>query len=210
MIQEEKNKTRKQNHLSWLKLNIHTADLLWLFFVCFYLPGWFLLTLFDLLGLWCQKVVGKSKSIGSALSALPKIARHLKPSDSTDTGLLDNKDGGIHCRQGVPCLESLFLSHSAVSNSGQLYLIFRFLSSARSYFNSGEVENATEMSDDHVRMKSFSQNLHIYMMTHCKAMNVWRCTMPGNRKQFDCYYTIVTLKLFPVNRHWLQSVQIQG
>lgn len=109
------------------------------FFVCFYLPGWSLLTLFDLLGLWSQKVVGKSKSIGSALRALPKIARHLKPSDSTDTGLLDNKDGGIHCRQGIPCLESLFLSHSAVSNSGHLYLIFRFLSSARSYFNSGKV-----------------------------------------------------------------------
>lgn len=122
----------------------HRSSVAFLF--VFYLPGWSLLTLFDLLGLWSQKVVGKSKSIGSALRALPKIARLLKPSDSTDRGLLDNKDGGIHCRQGVPCLESLFLSHSAVSNSGHPYLIFRFLSGARSYFNSGKVENATEMS----------------------------------------------------------------
>lgn len=59
------------------------------------------------------------------LNTFPQIARHLTLSDRADTSPLDNKDGGIYCRQGVPWLESLFLFHSAVSNS-HLYLIFPF------------------------------------------------------------------------------------
>lgn len=55
-------------------------------------------------------------------SAFPQIAGHSKASDSTDTGLLD-KNGGMCSRQGVPYLETLFLSHSAVSNSSHLYLM---------------------------------------------------------------------------------------
>lgn len=59
------------------------------------------------------------------LNTFPQIARHFKRSDRVDTGPLDNKDGGIGCRQGVPWLESLFLFHAAASNS-HLYLIFPF------------------------------------------------------------------------------------
>lgn len=80
------------------------------------------------------------KSIGSAV--FPEIVGRSKASDSTDRGLLDNKDGGMCCRQGVPCLETLFLSHSAVSNSSHLYLKCRFLPD----FSSGKGEKAFQMS----------------------------------------------------------------
>lgn len=42
------------------------------------------------------------------LNAFPQIARHFKHSDRADMGPLDNKDGGMYCRQGAPWLESSF------------------------------------------------------------------------------------------------------